>query len=139
MNLDESAETGRRNDLELIRRGQRSLNGGLLAAICGGLLLWATDSWFVLLAFTFAGFVLAVRGAVQLAAGFRWSRLATVLSAGIIAVPGLNLLALAYLDRRATRALRPYGFRVGLLGARARYLPPPLPIEWPEAGAQQVS
>jgi hypothetical protein len=64
--------------------------------------------------------VLSFMGVLRLARGFGMSTLARIGLVILMLVPLVNLLTLVILSSRATARLREAGYRVGLMGARAK-------------------
>ena len=104
--------------LNRVASGQRLLLAGLIAN------LGATAAQALVgpaaLIFSLAAIGLAMTGIVRASGALGSSALGRGLYALLMLVPLLNLLMMAIVSGRATRALRAGGYQVGLLGANQR-------------------
>ncbi|HEX2058959.1 MAG TPA: hypothetical protein VHI71_11400 [Actinomycetota bacterium] len=115
------ARRGRPPDsaLEDVAAGQRMLILAIVVNVVAGVLRGAVgDNWAVIGPVVLVAAGVAIGALLRLthALGFsEWKKVALVLLAF---VPLVNLVMLAMVNERATKALRAGGYEVGLLGAR---------------------
>jgi hypothetical protein len=104
--------------LNRIAAGQRLVIMALLFSIVAQVFTRALGPLGVI--FLLAAYVISIVGVVRLASALGSSRLTQVLYAIGLIVPLINIAILLVLSSRATRRLQAGGYKVGLLGAKAR-------------------
>ena len=111
-----SADTIER--LNRIAAGQRLVIVALLCSIVAQVLARSVGPLGALI--LIASFIISIVGVVRLASALGSSGASQALYAVGLIVPLINIAILLVLSSRATRRLRAGGYKVGLLGARAR-------------------
>jgi hypothetical protein len=109
------AETAR---LNRVASGQRLLIYALLVSVVAIVLQASIGPLAAVI--TLAASLAAIVGVLRTAAALGRSVLARVLYVVAMLLPLINLLAMLAMSAQATKALRAAGYRVGLLGAKAR-------------------
>jgi len=104
--------------LNRVAAGQRLVIMALLFSIVAQVFARALGPLGLI--FLLAAYVISIVGVVRLASALGGSRLTQVLYAVGLIVPLVNIAILLVLSSRATRRLQAGGYKVGLLGARAR-------------------
>ena len=104
--------------LNRIAAGQRLVIVALLCSIGAQVLARFVGPLGALL--LLAAYVISIVGVVRLASALGSSRGTQVLYAVGLIIPLINIAILLVLSSRATRRLQAGGYKVGLLGARAR-------------------
>jgi hypothetical protein len=102
--------------IEDVRSGQRLV---IFAVLLNIVSIPLTGTGLVLIS-GLAALVLSLVGVVRVARGFGMSTLARAGLIVLMLVPLVNLLTLVVLSSRATARLREAGYKVGLMGARAK-------------------
>jgi hypothetical protein len=101
--------------IELVASGQRMIIIAILLNVATVALRVAVGPAVGILGI--ATVILSLAGVFRVATGLEIGMTARVLLLVSMLVPLANLIALVFLNSRATRALRDSGYRVGLLGA----------------------
>ena len=100
-----------------LAKGQRALLLGVLADIVLAILWWVVPSLFLLLGFAeLVVTIVMILNSWRVAKALGWSTVGGIIACVLLFFPCLSLITLLVLICKATKELRQYGLRVGLLG-----------------------